>query len=400
MVDLTRGLAGPYTSQILAGMGARVITIEQPVASGGVSADRGGPYFGRDGVSLAKKHEDDVPIGRAIRYRGKLTVTLDLKRPSGLRVFTDLIRTADIFLENFSGGTAERMGIGYSYARSVNPRIIYCSVSGFGQELEVAGKGAVDNVVQGLSGMMLASGDEGDPPLRTGWPIADTMVPLWACIAILAALDMRSRTGRGQYIDVAMLGVLVSHLAVEPIDVLERLGVPARSGPTVPRLAPFGVYRTRDGHVVICPGGRASALYSAMGRPDLETDPRFTGAARIQNYKALDAAIEGWTTSLSTDDVIVRLDALSVPCGRVLTPGEALRDPLTRRRGDTSPLVHPRYGTVGDVLGPGVPAHFSEATADFDLPISDQGEFNDHVYRDILGYSDAEIARLREEGTI
>ena len=174
-------------------------------------------------------------------------------------IFADLVRQADIVVENFSGGTAERLGVGYSAARAANPRIIYCSISGFGQE-DSGGK-AMDNIIQALSGIMLATGGPQDPPVRIGIPTADTLTPLFGVIGILSALEQRHRTGLGQYIDVSMLGTLTSVVAVEPFDVLERLGIPMRTGPTVPRLAPFGVYPAADGHVVICaPGVQAAAV--------------------------------------------------------------------------------------------------------------------------------------------
>ena len=397
VVDLTRALAGPYATLLLAGLGAQVIKVEEPGTGDGRD---NAPYLGKDGISLLRQRPDDMPIANLVRLRGKLSVTLNFKHPEAQAVFADLVRDADIVVENFSGGTAERLGLGYSAARAVNPCIIYCSISGFGQDQP--GK-AMDNVIQALSGIMLASGGPDDPPIRIGVPTADTLTPLFGVIGILSALEQRHRTGEGQHVDVSMLGALTSIVAVEPFDVLERLGIPMRTGPTVPRLAPFGAYPASDGHVVICaPGYKLlPALLRVMGREDLLDDPRFsTQEGRLSHSADVDAVVAEWTRTLPAAEVARRLNAAGVAAAEVRAPAVAIRDPRVVERGETRKLQHPLYGDVDDVYGPGVPIRFSDAESSLDRPTPWLGEHNDLVYGELLGYPPDRLAQLRAEGAI
>jgi CoA:oxalate CoA-transferase len=398
VIDLTRALAGPYATLLLAGLGARVIKVEEPREGDGRET---APFMGRDGVSLRRQHADDMPIANIVRLRGKQSITLNFKHPQAQSIFADLVRQADIVVENFSGGTAERLGIGYSAARAANPRIIYCSISGFGQQ-DSGGK-AMDNIIQALSGIMLATGGPQDPPVRIGIPTADTLTPLFGVIGILSALEQRHRTGLGQYIDVSMLGTLTSVVAVEPFDVLERLGIPMRTGPTVPRLAPFGVYPAADGHVVICaPGYKLlPSLLGVMGRVDLIDDPRFsTQAGRLSHSDDVDAVVGEWTSTLPKAEIAARLNAAGVAAAEVREPKEAIRDARVVARGETRKLQHPLYGDVDDVYGPGVPIGFSEASAEIDPITPWLGEHNDEVYRMLLGYSAERLEELKANGGI
>jgi CoA:oxalate CoA-transferase len=398
VIDLTRALAGPYATLLLVGLGARVIKVEEPREGDGRET---APFMGRDGVSLRRQHADDMPIANIVRLRGKQSVTLNFKHPQAQLIFADLVRQADIVVENFSGGTAERLGIGYSAARAANPRIIYCSISGFGQQ-DSGGK-AMDNIIQALSGIMLATGGPQDPPVRIGIPTADTLTPLFGVIGILSALEQRHRTGLGQYIDVSMLGTLTSVVAVEPFDVLERLGIPMRTGPTVPRLAPFGVYPAADGHVVICaPGYKLlPSLLGVMGRVDLVDDPRFsTQAGRLSHSDDVDAVVGEWTSTLPKAEIAARLNAAGVAAAEVREPKEAIRDPRVVARGETRKLEHPLYGAVDDVYGPGVPIGFSEASAEIDPITPWLGQHNDEVYGTLLGYSAERLEALKAEGGI
>ncbi len=397
VVDLTRALAGPYATLLLAGLGAQVIKVEEPGTGDGRD---NAPYLGKDGISLLRHRPDDMPIANLVRLRGKLSVTLNFKHPDARAVFADLVRDADIVVENFSGGTAERLGLGYSAARAANSRIIYCSISGFGQDQP--GK-AMDNVIQALSGIMLASGGPDDPPIRIGVPTADTLTPLFGVIGILSAVEQRHRTGEGQHVDVSMLGTLTSIVAVEPFDVLERLGIPMRTGPTVPRLAPFGAYPSSDGHVVICaPGYKLlPALLRVMGREDLLDDPRFsTQEGRLSHSGDVDAVVAEWTRTLPAAEVARRLNAAGVAAAEVRAPAVAIRDPRVVERGETRKLQHPLYGDVDDVYGPGVPIRFSDAESSLDLPTPWLGEHNDLVYGELLGYAPERLERLRVEGAI
>jgi len=397
VIDLTRALAGPFATLLLAGLGATVIKIEHPRDGDARDAS---PYLGRDGITLRRRHDDDMPFSNLIRLRGKLGITLNFKHPEATGIFADLVRDADVVVENFSAGVSERLGIGYSAASAVNPRIVYCSISGFGQG---NGGKAMDNVIQALSGLMMVSGDEGDPPIRIGVPTADVLTPLYAVIGVLSAIEQRHRTGVGQYVDVSMLGTMTSFLAVEPVTILERLGVPARTGPTVPRLAPFGAYRASDGWVVICASGYKllPSFAPLIGHPEILDDPRFnTQEARIHHYKELDQIVESWTVRQTAEEAARLLNEHGVAAAVVRSPAEALTDPRVLARGEVEPLEHPTYGIVDEAYGPGLPITFSDAVADHDQPPPWHGEHNDLVYGERLGYTAERLAHLKAEGAI
>lgn len=401
VVDLTIALAGPYATFLLAGLGARVIKVENPVH--GDLSRTNAPYVGRDGVTLTRTHDDDVSASALNRLRGKLGTTLNLKHPRARDIFADLLRHADIVVENFSAGTMDRLGVGYEYARQVNPRIVFCSLSGFGADKASAGGKAMDTIIQALSGLMMTSGEPTDGPVRVGVPVADMVAPLFGVIGILAALQQRGRTGAGQHVDVSMLGALTSIVAGEPFDLLERCGIPQRTGRMVPRLAPFGVYRSLDGWVAICAPTEpfAHGLFMAMGRPDLATDPRFeTRDARVANVDVLNGLIDAFTAAHGSADLIELFDRHGVPAAEVRSPRDAVRDPRVLRRGETVPLVHPDHGRVDDMVGMGVPIVFSEGSTGFDRSAPDLGEHNDLVYGGLLGYSPQAIAALRADGVI
>ena len=385
VLDLTLALAGPFATFLLAGLGARVIKIENPKAPD--PCRQNPPFLGRDGVSISRTQPDDVSVSALNRLRGKYAVTLNLKQPGAGDVFADLLRQADIFVENFSAGTLERLGVGYSFARSINPRVIYCSVSGFG-----AGPGsgkAMDNIIQALSCLMMTSGTADDPPVRVGVPVADLVAPVFGVVGILAALRQRELSGAGQLVDISMLGVLTSLVAAEPFDLLEACGLPQRTGSVVPRLTPFGVYESADG------------VFAAIGHPEFETDPRFaTRDARVAHVDEMTAHIEAFTRTLPTAELLPLLERHNVPAANVRSPREAVRDPRVQARGETVPLEHPEFGRVADVVGMGVPITFSDAPQVCLRPAPSVGQDNAIVYGEWLGYGPAGVEKLQAAGVI
>ena len=404
VLDLTTALAGPFATLLLAGLGARVIKIENPMG-GGDTCRSNAPYLGSEGGTLARRHEDDISVSALNRLRNKLGVTLNLKHPEARALYADLVRKADVIVENFSRGTLERLGVGYGFAQERNPRIVYCSITGYGTDGDT-GSGttkAMDTIIQALSGVMMTSGGPQDPPVRIGVPFADLTTPLFGLIGVLAAIHQAHRTGVGQHVDVSMLGVMTMMVSGEPFDLLERCGVPQRTGLTVPRLAPFGMYRTRDGYVSICAPMEnfAHALFRAMGREDLSTDPRFAKRDdRVIHVSELDAIVESFTSARTGAEVVAALDEYGVPAAEVRNPRDAVRDPRVVKRGETVPLAHPKYGAVEDVYGMGMPIRFSGAEAGFDQAPPGMGEHNAAVYGDLLGYSSERIADLKARQVI
>ena len=206
VLDLTTALAGPFATLILAGLGARVIKIENPLSAD--SCRENPPYLGKDGATLARRNADDISVSAINRLRNKQAITLNLKNPKARDVFSDLVKHADVIFENFSRGAMNRVGAGYTHAREINPRIVYCSLTGFGSEGEPGSGKAMDAIIQALSGFMMTSGGQGEPPVRVGVPMADMCAPLFGVIGVLAALMQARRTGIGQHVDVSMLGVM------------------------------------------------------------------------------------------------------------------------------------------------------------------------------------------------
>lgn len=401
VLDLTLALAGPFATFLLAGLGARVIKIENPDSPD--PCRQNPPYLGRDGVSLGRTRPDDVSVSALNRLRGKYGTTLNLKHAAAKDVFADLVRQADVVVENFSAGTLDRLGVGYAFARTINPRIVYCSISGFGATTTPGTGKAMDSIIQALSGLMMTSGVTSDPPVRVGVPVADLLAPIFGVVGILAALRQRDGTGAGQQVDVSMLGALTSLVAAEPFDLLEACGLPQRTGRMVPRLTPFGVYESSDGHVAICAPTEhfARGVFAAMGHPEFADDPRFaTRDARVANVTEMNGRIEAFTRTMPATALVAHLERHGVPAAEVRSPAEAVRDPRVRSRGETMPLDHPQYGHVADVIGMGVPITFSEAGTGFDRAAPSLGEHNHLVYGEWLGYGVDRVARLRADGVI
>jgi len=402
VVDLTRALAGPYATLLLAGLGAEVIKIEDP--KGGDLARENSPYVGRDGLSVGRKHPDDLSVSHLTRSRGKRGVTLNLKHPEARKVFEDLVRKSDIVVENFTSGTAERLGVGYATARAANPKIIYCSLSGFGATIKgQEGSRAMDVLIQALSGAMYTSGASDEPPVRIGLPLADVLTPIFAVVGILSALHQREKTGQGQHVDVSMLGALTSLVAVENWAAMEAVGMLTRTGATMQRLCPFGLFECSDGYIalVAVQDALAHSLYRAMGQPDLVNDPRFaTRNARVENAAQLEGLITLWTRKHGTAEIIAALEAEDVPVALVRRPDEALADPRVQGRNETLVAHHPLYESSVELRTTGIPIVFSEARTGFDpvLPLH-IGEHNDEIFG-LLGYSADEIQRLTRAGVI
>lgn len=401
VLDLTTALAGPYATLLLAGLGARVIKVENPKMPD--TARNNAPFLGRDGLSMVRRNDDDISLAIMERARNKQSITLNLKDPRGRELFLALAERADAVVENYSAGTADRLGVGYAALSARNPRLVYTSISGFGANNTSGQAKAMDTIVQALSGLMMTSGLPEDGPIRVGVPFGDLSAPLYAVIGTLAALMQARATGRGQHVDVSLLGAITAMVAAEPFEVMRRAGQETRTGNTMPRLAPFGIFATRDGHIAICAPTDAftAGLFNAMERPELAGDARYASRhQRVANSAELHRAVEAWTRTLTTEEAERRLEAAGVPSGRVRDPGEAARDPRLLERGETEFLEHPKFGAIGDVTVGGLPIRMTGSFAGFDKPAPGLGEHNAAVYRDLLGLPEGDLARLAGDGVI
>ncbi|EER58373.1 L-carnitine dehydratase/bile acid-inducible protein F [Acidovorax delafieldii 2AN] len=399
VLDLTVAVAGPYGALLLGGLGAEVIHIEAP--GGGDIARTNQPFVGSEGLNFGPRREGEVSLSILNRARNKKSVTLDLKRAEGRDLFLQLARESDVVLENLSEGAAARLGVGYEAVSAANPRIVYGSISAFGVPSLYPGVKGVDILVQAASGLMEVTGFADGPPVRCGIPIADLLAPVFAVNGILSALIQRGRTGKGQHVQVSMLDCLASILAEEHFDIYAQAGYPMRSGNSQDRMVPFGTYRCSDGQVAIVAFRPEwlKELFDAMGRPELQNDPRFASRdTRMRNAIALNRLIEEWTGPRTTAAVVQELLKRQIPAVRVRTAQEVLHDPQLLARGAVMELLPPSAATRA--IGMGNPIQFSDAHAQFDQPAQALGQANEEIYGGLLKMSRQDLDRLSAAGVI
>jgi CoA:oxalate CoA-transferase len=340
VLDLSRVLAGPYCTGMLADIGADVVKVEGPH---GDDARHLGPF--RDGES----------VYFAQLNRGKRSVVLDLKDPDDHRLLLDLAERADVVVENFRPGVAERLGIDHASLSARNERLIYASISGFGQDGPMRGRPAYDLIVQAMSGLMAGTGSEDGPPTRVGESIGDVTAGMFAAWAICAALFERERTRRGRHLDVSMLDGLLA-MQVTQMSLLTATGaLPGRVGNRHPVSTPFDTYRTSDGMVALAVANETvwSRFTTMLGRPDLPRDSRFaTDPDRTRHQAALREVIEEWSSRLTTGEVVELADAAGVPAGPIWELDEALASEQVRGRGLVGSFDHPVLGTTSYLRQP------------------------------------------------
>ncbi|GAN77421.1 CaiB/BaiF CoA transferase family protein [Acidisphaera rubrifaciens] len=384
VLDLSRVRAGPTAVRQLSDWGASVIKIEGPEGDGGMGGDRHGPDF---------QH----------LHRNKRSLTLDLKRPEGLAVLHRLVARSDVLVENFRPGVKYRLGIDYERLRAVNPRLVYASISGFGQDGPYADRPGFDQIAQGMGGLMSITGIPGPDgarrPTRAGIPVADLTAGLYAALGILVALLEREVSGEGQWVQSSLLAAQIAMLDFQASRWLLGGEVPPQAGNDHPTSIPTGVFATADGHINIAASGDAifRRLCDALGQPALATDPRFaTGEARSDNRAALGEAIEAVTRTRPSAAWIETLAAASVPCGPINTIDQVFADPQVRHLRLTREVDHPRLGPQTLV---GQPMELSRTPWSLRTPAPDAGADTTDVLHEI-GYTSEEIARLRADGVI
>ncbi|TDE35379.1 CaiB/BaiF CoA transferase family protein [Antarcticimicrobium sediminis] len=332
VLDLTRVLSGPYCTALLADLGADVIKLESPA---GDEYRHIGPF--KQGESALF----------TLNNRGKRSMTLDLKVPADLALAQTIAGRVDVVVENFRPGVAERLGLGAAALRAKNPRLIYCSISGFGQEGPFRDLPAYDVVVQAMSGLMAATGEEGGAPLQTGEALGDLIAGLFASWSIMAALVQRDRTGQGAALDVAMYDALFSMLTTSHALNLYAGVLPERVGNRHPLSTPFGCFATRDGQVVIAVlnNKQFARLADLIGHPEAVNDPRFASdEIRTEHEPAVRALVEGWSSQLSTQEAVAALSAVNLPTAPIWDIAQARTSEHAIARGLVSELPHPVLG--------------------------------------------------------
>jgi crotonobetainyl-CoA:carnitine CoA-transferase CaiB-like acyl-CoA transferase len=398
VLDLSRVLAGPWCGQILADLGAEVIKIERPVK--GDDTREWGPPFLTD--------MDGNPTRESAYFlsanRGKRSVTVDITKDAGRELIRDLARKCDILIENYKVGDLAGKGLGYDDIARVNPGIIYCSITGFGQTGPRAQEPGYDYLAQGMGGFMsitgVADGEPGAGPQRAGLAVADLTTGMYSVIGIMAALRHRDATGRGQRLDMALLDTQVGWLANQAQNYFVGGEVPTRTGSWHPNLAPYQPFKTSDGYVILAVGNdlQFGRLCTFLGLPGLVGDERFaTNPARVANRIVLAEALEVATAGKPSAHWLAELPRAGVPCGAVNTIDKVFDEPQVIHRGMKVTLDHTAAGPIPAV---GLPIKFSESTVAYELPPPMLGEHNDDVLSRVLGLDAAAIAKLKDANVI
>lgn len=388
VLDLSRVLAGPFCAMNLADLGAEVIKIELPGS-------------GDDSRGYAPR----IPHSRDSGYyysvnRGKLSITVDLRQPDGAAIIIDLAHHSDVVLENFSPGTMERFGLGYPRLAEANPRIIMCSISGFGQSGPMASAPAYDIVAQALGGTMSITGQPDGDPTRCGVSIGDLTAALYGVIAILAALRLRERTGIGRHLDIAMLDCQVAILE----DALARYSatgnVPGRLGSRHPSITPFQEFHADDGYFVAGAGNESlwQRFCDAIGMAQLKDDARFKlNADRTANHSELDPILQHHFASRPRAHWLKCLGEAGVPCAPIADVAEVTRNPHLQAR---QMILHAEHPAFDGLIVPGSPIKITGSKAVPNTRSPALGEHTDRVLREVAGYDREHIAELRERGVI
>ena len=397
VLDLSRILAAPWASQILADLGAEVIKVERPGA--GDDTRTWGPPFLKDAQG-----NDTKEAGYYLAVnRGKRSITVNLDSPEGRKIVEELAMSSDIVLENYKAGTLARYGLDEASLRKINPRLIYCSVTGFGQTGPRRDQPAYDFLIQAMGGLMSVTGERdgrpGGGPQKVGVPIVDLMTGMYTAVSVLAALARRNETGVGDTIDIAMLDVQVATLSNQAMNYLVSDKVPRRNGNAHPNIQPQDVYACADGDVILVVGndGQFAKLCDVFDRKEWRTDERFsTNAQRVRNIAELSAMLREVFGEWEREKLIAALDKAGVPCGPINSVADVFREPQVQARGMLRYVPHPSGVDAPQV---GSPMRFAESPLRIPSAPPLLGQHSDDILTE-LGYSTDRIEALRSAGAV
>ncbi|BAL22382.1 CaiB/BaiF CoA-transferase family protein [Azoarcus sp. KH32C] len=398
VLDLSRILAGPWSTQILADLGADVIKVERP--GEGDDTRHWGPPFLKDEAG----EDTSVAAYYLCANRNKRSITVDMTQPEGQRILRALAAECDVVVENFKVGGLKKYGLDYASLKEINPRLVYCSITGFGQDGPYAPRAGYDFLIQGLGGLMSLTGrpdgEAGAGPIKVGVALTDILTGLYAANAIQAALAWRERSGYGQHIDLALLDVQVACLANQAMNYLTTGKSPGRLGNAHPNIVPYQDFPTDDGYMILAIGndGQFARFCEVAGDPALATDPRFsTNRARVENRATLIPLLNKLTIRRPTAEWIRALESVAVPCGPINTLADVFADPQVEARGLRVEMPHPLAGRVPQVANP---MRFSSTPVQYRNPPPLLGEHTDDVLASLLGLAPGEITRLRDDNVI
>jgi len=386
VLDLTRVLAGPFCSMILGDMGAEVIKVEEP----GKGDDTRGwpPFAGGEATYFLSVN------------RNKKSLTLNMKAPDGQAILRKLVAKSDVVLENFRPGTMERLGFGFAALRKLNPRLIYCSISGFGESGPEASRPGYDLIVQGESGVMDLTGFADGPPVKVGNSVADLVSGMAAAHGVTLALLSRARTGKGQKVEIGMLDVMASLLTYQAGLYWNAGGRPTRRGNQHPSIVPYEVFQSQDAYLTL--GVANNSLFErmcrAIGREELAKDPRFDSEAnRVTNREALVPLLNAIFSTRPASDWLKRLDEAGVPAGRIKTVAEVCDSEHLRARGMFVQLQHPKAGAVTAM---GVPIRLWDTPGAAQAPAPLLGQHTDEILTGLLRIPKAKVDKLRADSVV
>lgn len=398
VLDLSRVLAGPWAGQILADLGAEVIKVERP--GRGDDTRHWGPPFLK-GPLGANTGESAYFLSA---NRNKQSIAVDFTQPDGQQILRDLAVKSDVVLENFKVGGLSAYGLDYASLSALNPKLIYCSITGFGQSGPYAQRAGYDFLIQGLGGLMSLTGhpddDEGGGPVKTGVALVDILTGLYATVAVLAALNHRTQTGEGQHIDMALLDVEVACLANQAMNYLVSGESPTRLGNAHPNIVPYQAFPTADGDMILTIGNDAQfrRFCEVADRLDWVNDPRFaTNQARVVHRMELVPLIRQVTVFRRTEEWIALLEAVGVPCGPINSVAQVFADKQVAARSLAFTMAHPLGQTVPQVASP---IRLSRTPVEYRRPPPLLGEHTEQVLRYLLGHGDARVNAWRQAGIV
>ncbi|WP_368055000.1 CaiB/BaiF CoA transferase family protein [Saccharospirillum sp.] len=391
VIDLSRILAGPWATQMLADFGAEVIKIERP-GQGDDTRGWGPPFFGDDEHKVAAYFHS--------ANRGKQSIAIDFTRPEGQQLVHDLVREADVLVENYKVDGLKKYRLDYDSLKAINPRLVYCSITGFGQTGPYKHRAGYDFMIQGMGGLMSVTGEPDGTPMKVGVALTDILTGLYAANAVQAALHYRARTGLGQHIDLALLDVQVATMANQAMNYLATGNSPGRLGNAHPNIVPYQAFATADGYLILAVGndGQFQRFCEVAGRPDLSADERFaTNQARVAHREQLLPVIIERMKTQTRDWWLDKLEAVSVPCGPINSLEQVFADPQVQARELKRELNQPELGKVPSVANP---IRFSESTIHYERAAPSLGSDTDHVLTGLLDCDASRLAFLRKQGIV
>ncbi|MBU2965938.1 CaiB/BaiF CoA-transferase family protein [Amphritea sp. 2_MG-2023] len=392
VLDLSRILAGPWAGQMLADFGAQVIKVERP-GCGDDTRSWGPPYM---------KDAQGNPVDAAYFHaanRGKQSIAIDITTLEGQALIKRLAAEVDVVIENYKVGGLKKYSLDYDSLKSVNPALIYCSITGFGQDGPYAERAGYDFMIQAMGGLMSVTGEPDGQPMKVGVALVDVMTGLYACNAIQAALLHRRETGVGQYIDMALLDVQVATLANQAMNYLASDKPPARFGNAHPNIVPYEAFPTADGHIILAVGndGQFAKFCALAGAPELATNPAFeTNSLRVENRDDLTPIVAELMTHQRSDWWLEQLSEQGVPCGPINTLDKVFADPQVKHRQLRVDLPHPVAGSVASVANP---VKFSQTPIEYNAAPPMLGQHTDEVLAE-LGLSEVDIAQLKANNVV